>query len=157
MNPQEIESESFSNFNKRKEDTYKSQSEFTDNRRTFHKKATVDQTNVGYTKTIKTIFTKYRFVLCMLTISSLYFVVTGIQFWISDYCRVVLEVPKTYVFIMFASVSITAPTFGVIMGGRISSKLGGYTGKHAIIFCLINIILTSILAIPMPFIDNFVL
>lgn len=64
----------------------------------IQRKETFDSPNVGYSKTIKTIFTKYLFVSSMLTISVLYFVVTGIQFWISDYCRSVLGAPKIQVF-----------------------------------------------------------
>ena len=122
----------------------------------FKRQQTMNQDNPGYLLTIKTIFTKYRYVSCVLTISVLYFVVTGIQFWVSDYCRVVLGMSKGYVYIMFAIVSITAPTLGVLVGGRQSSNLGGYTGEYAILFCLINVFFTCVFAIPIPFLDNFI-
>ena len=53
----------------------------------------------------------------------------------SDYLREALLVPKLKVFLMFTVVSITAPIIGVIVGGHICEKLGGYTSEHAITFC----------------------
>ena len=58
-------------------------------------------------------------------------------------------------FIVFAVVSITAPTLGVVVGGKISEKLGGYTGKNALLFCFICSILASLLAFPIPYINRF--
>lgn len=52
----------------------------------------------------------------MLAISSLYFVVTGIQYWMTDYLRNVLKQDKTLVFLTYSILSITAPTFGAIFG-----------------------------------------
>ncbi len=45
----------------------------------------------------------------MIGMSSLYFIVTGIQFWISDYFRNYLEQEKATVFLVYASISITGP------------------------------------------------
>ena len=91
--------------------------------------------DLQYLKALKVIFKKHIFICTMLSISSIYFVVTGIQFWISDYMIEVIGAQKEKVFSMFALVSITAPTLGVILGGKISESLGGYTGKHALDFC----------------------
>jgi hypothetical protein len=54
-------------------------------------------------------------------ISVLYFVVTGIQFWISNYMEEVLGEPAKKVNSMFASVSITAPILGCIFGGGVAN------------------------------------
>ena len=55
--------------------------------------------------------------LCLsLGISILYFIVTGIQFWISNYMETVLHQPAHLVYIVFSCVSITAPVLGCIIG-----------------------------------------
>ncbi len=66
----------------------------------------------------------------------------------------VLEIESNDVFLIFVVISTTAPSLGLLIGGYISSKIGGYTGKHAILFVLINSILATIVGIPIPFIKN---
>lgn len=114
-----------------------------------------DSNEISYLKAIRVIFKRPKFVFSMLAISALFFVVTGVQFWISDYMIVVLDVEPSYVFSMFAFVSITAPTTGVAIGGKISENLGGYTGKHALDYCLIGSLFAVLFSFPIPFLDNF--
>ncbi len=59
-------------------------------------------------------------------LTCLYFVVTGIQFWITDF--MVMEIKAEYDFVVagFALTSITAPTFGVFFGGYVIDRQGGY-------------------------------
>jgi len=52
----------------------------------------------------------------MLSISSLYFIVTGIQYWMTDYLRNVMKQDKNIVFLTYSILSITAPTFGALFG-----------------------------------------
>jgi len=61
----------------------------------------------------------------MLAISSIHFVVTGIQFWVSDYMILVLKQRYEKVVLVFGLVSITAPMFGVMLGGKLIERLGG--------------------------------
>lgn len=56
----------------------------------------------------------------------LYFEVTGIQFWATDYFQKELDEPKSSVITWFAIASVTAPTSGVVFGGWIVDRLGGY-------------------------------
>lgn len=79
------------------------------------------------------------FVALTLALSGLYFVVTGIQFWVTDY----LTMPVAeggmgqdtgLVVICFSITSLTGPTAGVFFGGWIIDRQGGYkceTGKAA--------------------------
>jgi len=108
----------------------------------------------GYFEVLQSIFGNNLFMTTMLAIGTIYFVVTGIQFWISDYLITVLKAPEEKVFMIFAFVSITAPTLGVIFGGKLSHRLGGYTGRHALLFCVIWAALGSIIAIPIPFLNS---
>lgn len=103
---------------------------------------------------VSLILKKRLFIVCVLALSSLYFIITAIQYWISDYMMLVLELPKGEVFIFFVIISVTAPTCGLLLGGQVSEMLGGYTGKHAILFCLINSILASIFGFPIPFVKS---
>jgi len=91
----------------------------------------------------------------MLTIAALYFVITGVQFWISDYLRSVLGVEKRDVFIAFASISITAPVFGVIVGGNILDRIGGYTAKGSVDFALLFALLSAACGMPVPLLNSF--
>ena len=50
---------------------------------------------------------------------------------------------------------MTAPSFGGISGGILTSKvIGGYTSKRAIFFCLFSFLALVAVSIPAPFIDN---
>jgi hypothetical protein len=70
----------------------------------------------------------------MLSLSSMYFLVTGIQFWITEYLQEVLLMEKTTVFTYFSLISITAPILGVVIGKT----------KKIMIYFKINIILNFI-------------
>lgn len=65
-------------------------------------------------------------------VTSLYFIVTCIQFWYSDFAITVMKQDKTVVFTIFAVVSVSGPVLGVIFGGYISSKYGGYNNPTSI-------------------------
>ena len=66
--------------------------------------------------------------------SVLFFVVTALQFWISDYLRKVMFVPDNLIFASFVVTCVTAPTIGIVLGGWIVQKFGGYHGKHSLTF-----------------------
>lgn len=109
----------------------------------------------SYIKSVRSILRRPIFLLTMMTISVIYFVVTGIQFWISDYMITALGASQGIVFTLFSLISITAPTTGVFFGGYISDRLGGYTGEKALEFCLTFALLASLFALPIPFLENF--
>jgi hypothetical protein len=104
---------------------------------------------------IKLIFKKQLYLISMLTLCSLYFISTAIQFWISDYMISILNVPADKVFKLFIFVSLSGPSSGLIIGAKISDYLGGYSGKYALIFCLINAIFAGILGIFFTFVDDY--
>ena len=66
----------------------------------------------------------------VLAISSLYFVVTCVQFWATDY---LINGPQKYdkyiVMLCFIVTSATGPIAGVIFGGYLADKIGGYRGS----------------------------
>lgn len=90
----------------------------------------------------------------MLTLCSLYFIITAIQFWISDYMINIMLMNKNKVFVLFIIISTTAPTLGLILGGKVSEKIGGYTGPNALPYCLVNSVIATMCGIPIPFLEN---
>lgn len=57
-----------------------------------------------------------------LSLCCLYFVVTGIQFWMTAYCIKVLDADPGLVTIVYSLCSITAPIPGAAMGGYLADK-----------------------------------
>ena len=90
----------------------------------------------------------------MLSISSLYFVVTAIQFWTSDYTQFHYKTSPSFSYMSFAVTCITAPTAGVIVGGIIVSRLGGYEHPNALKICVVVALLACMSAGPIPFVSN---
>ena len=86
--------------------------------------------------------------------TSIYFIVTGIQFWITKYLIEILSVEPIIVNIIFSIISITAPLSGVLFGGTLSDRYGGYKGKNerkALQMCAAFGILAFFFGIPMGF------
>merc|ERR1719313_2530499 len=68
----------------------------------------------------------------VLALSCLFFVVTGVQFWATTYLEEYAD--KKVVNPVFVAVAGTGPTAGVIAGGAIYDKRGGYStpaGRYA--------------------------
>ena len=73
-------------------------------------------------------FKSIKFVMLNLTLIFIYYGVSAIQFWINDYLEECLKIdnPKKRL-ILFASIVITSPILGIILGGVvIKSLFGGY-------------------------------
>jgi MFS transporter, Spinster family, sphingosine-1-phosphate transporter len=61
------------------------------------------------------------------------------------------------VFTSFAIVSITGPVAGIIIGGNVTTYLGGYYSKKALYSAMAISILCACTAIPIPFLNSFYL
>ena len=108
---------------------------------------------IPFCKKLKLIFSEPLFIFNVLTMSILYFIVTCVQYWASDYMLVALEIrdEKLRLF-AFSFVCLTSPTIGLILGGFIVDKLGGYHKKS--FFCLAFSLLSIIPAIPIPLVNS---
>ena len=91
----------------------------------------------------------------MMSVSILFFNVTGIQFWYSDYLEIALEADKYKVNIAFGLVTTTAPVFGVIAGGVLTSCFGGYQNPIASLIALVEVLIAIICGVPLPFVKEF--
>jgi hypothetical protein len=116
-----------------------------------------DGENQSYFNIVVDLLSNKVYVCTMLGICSLLFIVTGIQFWISDYMMVVLGAEPKKVFITFAVTCITGPIFGVISGGYLIQRLGGYTSKAALTTCFKISILAAASGMFLPLINNYYL
>jgi MFS family permease len=93
-----------------------------------------------------------------LGLSSLYFVVAGIQFWITQYLVEVLDVEYKDALGAFTVVSATGPVLGVVFGGWLVDYLGGYKGAVGVARTT-KVILTLgffaiLMAVPACFVTN---
>ena len=116
--------------------------------------------NLGrYFLQTKIVLTTPLYVSITLGMCAIYFIVTGIQFWMTKYLIEILDLEPLLVNIIFSAISITAPLSGVLVGGTISDKYGGYKGKNVIkaIKMIIAFGLVSFaFAFPMGFLFQFV-
>ena len=95
------------------------------------------------------------FILMNITKSSMFIIVSAIQFWINDYMEngLLIEDEKKRLY-TFAFVIITSPPSGIILGGIISGKIGGYDTEKAIYIPLIASFFDCILANIAPISTN---
>ena len=73
----------------------------------------------------------------------------------TDYFIEVLEVPESDMYIYFSLTCITAPIAGAVCSGVIATMFGGYRSKYALPSCIVASFITCLLALPVPFFDNF--
>ena len=116
------------------------------------------QKEVPFLTKVKIIFSEPLFICSVLTMSALFFIVTCVQYWSSDYMLIALEVEdeKKRLY-SFSIVCLTSPTLGLIVGGFIVDKLGGYSKKSSLIFSLISALLCILPAIPLPLVNSLYL
>ena len=116
---------------------------------------TVEIDNLGrYLLQAKIVLKNKLYVALTLGMSSIYFIVTGIQFWITKYLIEILKADQLLVNIIFSLISITAPLTGVLFGGTVSDKYGGYKGRNetkALQMCVGFAIVAFIFSFPMGF------
>ncbi|CAD8120620.1 unnamed protein product [Paramecium sonneborni] len=111
--------------------------------------------NKSYWYMMRELYSIKLWLCCTIVISILYFIVTGIQFWMTDYMISEMHQDKNTVNIVFAVVSITAPVFGCITGGLIAQKLGGYERTKSLYICVLYCSICCLSAVPVPFTETF--
>ena len=97
---------------------------------------------------LKEIMKQKIFMSSVFALSCLYFCVTGLQYWGSDYMNRVLGVhsPEKRL-LYFSLICFSSPTIGVILGGYIVNYLQGFENIKVFDLCFILSILTFINAI----------
>ena len=120
----------------------------------------IETSNLGrYFFQAKTVLKTPLYASITLGMCGIYFIVTGIQFWMTKYLIEILDLEPLLVNIIFSGISITAPLSGVLVGGTISDKYGGYKGKNvikAIKMCIAFGLVSFVFAFPMGFLFQFI-
>lgn len=86
-------------------------------------------------------------------LTGFYFIVTGIQYWLPTYFIVVFKLTPEQATIFYTTTSITAPIAGVIVGGIITTALGGYNTASSQKAQMILGICCFVCVLPTPFVD----
>eukprot|EP00298_Acanthocystis_sp_HF-20_P012307 c19825_g1_i1.p1 GENE.c19825_g1_i1~~c19825_g1_i1.p1 ORF type:complete len:568 (+),score=202.11 c19825_g1_i1:93-1706(+) len=119
-------------------------------------KGNIIEKQLTFLDQLKLLWQSRIFVFVVLALSALYFVVTAIQFWVTIYLIEVTGAPRVQVLTAFAVAALTAPTFGVIGGGILIDKLGGYQHTTR---CLVILTMLAALAfvcsIPAGYSEDF--
>ena len=89
-----------------------------------------------------------------MALSVLFFIISGIQMWVSDYLGEVLELPQATVVLAFAVGCVTAPVLGAILSGIVASRFGGYTSPHAMPSVIVAALVAVAVALPVPYFDS---
>lgn len=122
------------------------------------KKTDNKEEKLSFLTKLKLIFTEPLFICCVLTMSVLFFIVTCVQYWSSDYMLLALDIKdETKRLYCFSIVCLTSPTCGLIIGGLIVDKIGGYSKKGSLIFSLIVAMLSGIPSILLPLVNSLIL
>jgi len=112
----------------------------------------------NYLETIKTLFKNKLYRTSLISICSILFIITGIEFWITDYMRKILKKEDSKIFISFSIICITSPTCGVLIGGYLIEKLGGYINNNKTLQILLkSSIISFCCGILLPLINNFII
>ena len=113
---------------------------------------------IPFLEKLKMIFSEPLFICSILTTSILFFIVTCVQYWTSDYMKDALgiedEAKRLYA---FSIVCLTAPTSGLLVGGYIVDHLGGYSDKRSLLFSLFISCMSIIPSIPLPLVKSYIL
>lgn len=107
----------------------------------------------------KEVITNGLFISVVFGLCSMYFIVTGVQFWLTAYLIDILACDPVVVLILFSICSITAPLLGVIIGGTFADMYGGYKGKNvlkALKLCFAFGLVAFVFAFPLGFLKTLV-
>ena len=80
----------------------------------------------------RALFRNFTYILAVCTNCVAFFVVFGLQFWGTLYIIDILNEDSRTAMWTYAFITLTAPFFGVFLGGWISDRCGGYKGKRVV-------------------------
>lgn len=87
-------------------------------------------------ESIKILIKNTPFVMLTLAITTLCFVISGVQIWATYYFINALNIEPAMANIYFVSVAFTSPVSGAFLSGWIIDWLGGFYAPIALPFCL---------------------
>lgn len=106
-------------------------------------------------KMITIILHQKIFVFSVLALSVLIYVISGVQYWISDYMMAILRIrDQNRRLFYFTLVCFTSPTLGVLCGTLTKNKICQNDMKKSLLFCFILSILASTFAVIVPMLSS---
>eukprot|EP00347_Sterkiella_histriomuscorum_P015354 403357335 len=104
---------------------------------------------------IKKLFQNNSFIFFSLSIIGYFYLVTGIQLWITDYAQQVLKTEASQIYLWFSIIFLVSPLTGAIVSSIISKQVGGSSSPQALgVLCFASFC-STVVALPIPFIINF--
>ena len=109
--------------------------------------------DLSYFDKIRLLLQYKVFVFSMLSMSILIYIITGVQYWVTDYLDAILGIKtqKDRLF-LFTVTCFTAPVLGVFMGTGIKHLYCKQNMRKSLIFCSILGISACICSLPVPII-----
>ena len=105
-----------------------------------------DSQNYSSLSNIKKIISNKLFLFTTLSNSVAFFGMGIVQFWGDKYMEIVLNMESTFRFIVFAVLCLLGPILGMVFGGVVCSKLGGYNKRKAMTLIIIMLLVAAIIS-----------
>ena len=105
-----------------------------------------EQKKVTLFANIGSIICNKIFLFSSLCNSVAFFGIGVVQFYGDKYMKLVLDIGDSIRFILFGLLCLFGPTSGMVFGGIISSKLGGYVKRSSMIFIIIAMIVAGVIS-----------
>ena len=109
------------------------------------------QSNVNYCE----LLTNKVYVVAVLTRAIMTGVLTAFHYWISDYMRNRFDITDNkQIFFSYSVMAVAGPLGGILFNSLIVSLFGGYDSKNSVWVLLMMHIITCILGVSVPFMNN---
>ena len=105
-----------------------------------------EQKKVTLFANIGSIICNKIFLFSSLCNSVAFFGIGVVQFYGDKYMKLVLDIGDSIRFILFGLLCLFGPTSGMVFGGIISSKLGGYVKRSSMMFIIIAMIVAGVIS-----------
>lgn len=86
----------------------------------------------------------------LVVLTTLFLVISGLQYWITDYVISVLGHEKETAFLVYIIVGAMGPILGVAFSGCIFDRIGGYHGRNTPVVFTIFLCIASTVALLSP-------
>lgn len=120
------------------------------------KDATEKTANYSFGQKICYILSNGSYMATVVTLTGLFLVISGVQYWITDYIQTVLGHSKETAFIIYILVGAAGPILGVAFSGCVFDRIGGYHGRNTPVLFTILLMTASVFGILSAFFDELV-
>jgi MFS family permease len=94
------------------------------------------------------------FMLCVSAISVFQFINAAIQYWASDYMKIVMDLDDDSVFKAYVITCVTGPVAGIFVGGLVGQLFGGYHSRKSLFICCIFAFFAICCGIPITLVNK---